>query len=129
VRKRGSSEKPMKKEQRQWEREKEGRERERNTVRKKMKKSFIIDQRNRVLLPSPIAHSIQAVFDFPLKIRASPCLFVMQPRPAGTRYTMLYSTYTGWSKKTIKHFNWHNIRAIKKIHWHESANQHKNKAK
>jgi len=53
-------------------RKREGRERERNTVRKKAKKSFIIDQRNRVLLPSPIAHSIQVVFDFPLKIRASP---------------------------------------------------------
>lgn len=40
-------------------------------VRRKAKRSFIIDQRNRVSLPSPIAHSIQTVFDFPLKIPAS----------------------------------------------------------
>lgn len=45
--------------------EKTGRE----TVRRK--RSFIIDQRNRVSLPSPIAHSIQAVFDLLLKIPAS----------------------------------------------------------
>lgn len=54
--------------QRKRTRRKTGRE----AVRRKAKRSFIIDQRNRVSFPSPIAHSIQAVFDFPLKIPASP---------------------------------------------------------
>lgn len=75
-------------------REMEKRKKEENGERsneKKGKQSFIIDQRNRVSLPSSIAHSIQAVFDFPLKIPASSVyVFVTKPRPAGTRYTMQY---------------------------------------
>jgi len=69
------------------------RERERERERRKAKRSFIIDQRNRVSLPSPIAHSIQAVLRLPIKNTSFACLFVTQPRPVDTRYTM-YSAYT-----------------------------------